>query len=383
MTSRPLTLAALGAGLVLAAALACAGAKPAAPLGPPTGPTLRELARGRIHVGTAVTLQGLGDPDYARLLAEQYDIVVAENAMKLDQLQPARGRFEFGAADALVGFAQAHGMVVRGHCLIWHNQARWLFRPTRKTDGWDTGYALVPGIAAADLPAILAEHVRTVVSHFKGKVAYWDVVNEAIADNLPPGLSVDASLRSDGWAQAYPGKTRHQYIEDAFRIAHQADPAAKLFYNEYGNEGLRGWGHKSDYTYQLVKRLLADGVPIHGVGLQMHLDASGYPLDDGFAENLKRFTDLGLEVHVTELDVRISTPPSALALERQKELYRDLLRAALANPKVTAFLTWGLDDGHSWIPQFYPGKGAGLPFDAGYGAKPAFHGMQEALGEKQ
>jgi endo-1,4-beta-xylanase len=372
--NRPLLLVTLGA-----LGVSCAARQPA-PNPVPTGAPLRALARGRIHLGTAVAVEPLrDDPAYRARLAEQYDILVAENAMKFDQVEPSRGQFEFRQADALVDFAVAHEMVVRGHCLLWHNQSRWLFRPTRRAGGFDAQYELVAGVDRADLPAILAHHVTTVVGHFKGRVAYWDVVNEAIADELPRGLPVERALRGDGWSRAYPGKTPLQWIEDAFRLAHEADPDAKLFYNEYGSEGLHGWGFKSDYTYALVKRLLADGVPIHGVGLQMHLDATGYPLDDHLAEELARFTALGLEVHVTEADIRLHLPPSAAALERQRDLYKQLLQAALANPRVTAFLTWGLDDGHSWVPQFYPGQGAALPFDASYGAKPAYFGLREAL----
>jgi endo-1,4-beta-xylanase len=341
------------------------------PLGPPTGPTLRSLADGRILIGTAVAATPAwnvdplhDDPTYAALVADQFNVIVPENVMKFDQVEPSRGTFRFTDADAVVAFAQAHQQVVRGHCLLWHRQSGWLF---------DDAGTLVSGVAAADLPAILQEHVTTVVEHFKGQVAYWDVVNEAIADDQAAGLSVEASLRNAAWARYYPraaGEKKYKWIEDAFRAAHAADPDAKLFYNEYGDEGLNGWGHKSDYTYALVKQLLADGVPVHGVGMQMHVDTSGYPLNDHFAENVKRFTDLGLEVHVTELDVKVTTG----GLEAQKAVYQGLLEAALANPGVTAFLTWGLDDGHSWLT-----SGSPLPFDASYGAKPAFYGLQAAL----
>jgi len=339
---------------------------------PPTGPALRDLAEGRILIGTAVAATPEWDadplhtdPTYAALVAEQFNVIVPENVMKFDQVEPSRGTFDFTNADAVVAFAQAHDQVVRGHTLLWHRQSRWLF---------DDAGNLVSGVAAADLPAILQSHVTTVVDHFKGQVAYWDVVNEAIGDNQVAGLSVEASLRDAAWAKYYPraaGEKKYKWIADAFIAAHAADPEAKLFYNEYGDEGLNGWGHKSDYTYNLVKQLQDDGVPIHGVGMQMHVDTGGYPLNDGFAANVKRFTDLGLEVHVTELDVKITSG----GYDAQKAVYKGLLRAALASG-VTAFLTWGLDDGHSWIT-----TGAPLPFDASYGAKPAYYGLQEALQE--
>jgi endo-1,4-beta-xylanase len=338
---------------------------------PPTGTPLRDLGSGRILIGTAVAVDPLrNDASYRALLAAQYDILVAENAMKFDQVEPSRGSFFWDDADFLVDFAQSNGMAIRGHNLVWHQQSGWLS---------SDGTSLKAGISAAELPAILENHVKTLVGRYAGKVAYWDVVNEAIADGLPAGKTVEGSLRQSFWYTYYPGATRLQYIEDAFQWAHQADPSAKLFYNEYGAEGLTGWSNKSDYTYALVQKLLDDGVPIHGVGLQMHIDATGYPLNDHFDLELKRFTDLGLEVHVTEADVRIRLPASDAELATQSDTYQGLLAACLANPGATAFLTWGLDDGHSWVPSYFSGWGAALPFDQGYGAKPAYYGLQAAL----
>jgi endo-1,4-beta-xylanase len=364
--------------LLLVGLSACGGGSDQPDLAPPTGPTLRSLADGKILVGTAVAASPhwgndplADDEAYRRLLAEQYNVLVAENAMKFDQLETARGEFRWTDADRVVAFAEEHGMAVRGHTLLWHQQSGWL---------WDGEGNLRSGIDPADLPAILEQHVTTVVGRYMGRIAYWDVVNEAIADGRGPDLTVEETLRDVAWAKHYPTGT-YQWIADAFTFAHAADPDAKLFYNDYGNESLArsGWpGNKPDHVYALVKRLVDDGVPIHGVGMQMHIEAGGYPLDAGFAEQVKRFTDLGLEVHITELDVRIPVPVTSAGLETQKRVYRELLRASLETG-VTAVLTWGLDDGHSWVPGFFSGYGAALPFDEAYNAKPAFYGMQEAL----
>jgi endo-1,4-beta-xylanase len=360
--------------LVCSVLAACGSASTSDP--GPSGPTLRSLAEGRILIGTAAALSPLqSDPAYAARLTEQYDLVTPENAMKFDQVEPSRGSFTFTSADAIVSFAQAHDMVVRGHCLLWQWQSAWL---------WNNGN-LQPAIAAADLPTILHDHVDTVVRHFKGKVAYWDVVNEALGNTDSTGtLSVENSLANNAWTKYYPlatGEKKYKWIEDAFNIAHAADPDAKLFYNEVGDEGLNGWNYRGKYTYALVQQLLADGVPIHGVGMQMHIDTNGYPLNDNFAAEVKRFTDLGLEVHITEMDVRLLLPAGDAMLAAQKATYKSILTAALANPKVTALVTWGLDDGHSWIPGsgIYPGYGAALPFDDAYNAKPAYYGLLEAL----
>ncbi len=357
--------------LVLALGLsACGGGGGDKPTPPPVGTALRDLAQGRILMGTAVAIGPLRtDSGYQALLAQQYDLVVAENAMKFGLIEPSRGTFFWDDADEIVKFAQDHGMAIRGHNLVWHQQAGWL-----SPDGTSLG----AGVQASDLPTLLENHIRTVVGRYAGKIAAWDVVNEALADGLPAGRTVEGSLRQSFWTTYYPAASKLQFIEDAFRWAHEADPAAKLFYNEYGAEGLSST--KSAYLYALVQRLLADDVPIHGVGLQMHIDASGFPLNDGFADEVKRFTDLGLEVQITEADVRIAVPPSQSALDTQASIYQGLLTACLQNPKVTAFLTWGLDDGHSWIPNTFPGYGAGLPFDASYAPKPAFDALVAALG---
>ncbi len=271
------------APLVLALGLAACGGGGDAPQPPPppAGTALRDFAQGRILVGTAVAVDPLGsDAAYRALLAQQYDLVVAENAMKFGLIEPSRGSFFWTDADAIVSFAQQHGMAVRGHTLVWHSQAGWLS---------PNGTSLGAGVKGSDLPTILQNHIQLVVGRYAGKVAAWDVVNEAVADGLGRGLTVEQSLRTSFWTTYYPGTSRLQFIEDAFRWAHTADPAAKLFYNDYGAEGLSAT--KSDYVYALVQRLQRDGVPIDGVGLQMHIGASGYPLDDGFADQVKRFTD--------------------------------------------------------------------------------------------
>lgn len=374
------TVAAL---LAAASLLACGGSSnsdsgttgPTGPTGStgPSGPTLRSLATGKLHLGVAVATDPLrSSATYAGLIGDQFDMVVAENVMKFDQVEPSRGNFQYGNADSIVAFAQAHGMTVRGHTLLWHSQSAWLFGTSSIPQG-QTG-TLPAGVVETDLPGILANHINNVVGHFKGKVACWDVVNEALTDNYDAVTSLEGAIRDDAWAHFYQVKgetiTRYRWIEDAFRAADAVDPDVKLFYNDYGAEALGS--PKGEYLYQLVKQLKDDGVPIDGVGFQMHI---GLAVPAGFADQVKRFTDLGLEVHITEADVGIkNNPPTDADLAQQKQVYQSLMEIALANPKVTAVLVWGLDDGHTWRTGKSP-----LLFDGTYHAKPAFYGVQAAL----
>jgi endo-1,4-beta-xylanase len=162
----------------------------------------------------------------------------------------------------------------------------------------------------------------------------------------------------------------------AFRWAHDADPAAKLFFNETGAEGL---GARSDAVYNLVRGLRQRGVPIDGVGLESHFDLNPPPMSD-IAANMRRLNALGLETAITELDVRIPLPASAHDLERQRAIYNGLLSTCVAARSCKTFVSWGFTDKVSWIPGTYPGYGAALPFDENYNPKPAYFGLRAALG---
>lgn len=317
-----------------------------------TGATLRSLAqaRGR-YIGAAVAPGPLlSEPVYAETLAREFNMLTPENALKFGRTHPSRDRYTFQDADAIVAFAQANGMAVRGHTLVWHEVLpRWL------TAG---------AFARDELLAILHEHITTVVGRYRGRIAAWDVVNEA--------------LGSDGvWRNTFWYKTiGPEYVDLAFRWAREADPQARLFYNDYGGEGL---GRKSDAIYALARGMKQRGVPIDGVGLQMHvrLDASPEPAD--VVASLQRLAALGLEVHITEMDVRIQGQATEEKLARQASIHRDMLRVCLAAENCRAFVFWGFTDRHSWIPRYFPGWGAALPFDEAYRPKPAYRALIEAL----
>jgi endo-1,4-beta-xylanase len=296
----------------------------------------------------------LEQPEYAAALAREFNILTPENAMKFRSLHPEPDRYTFEGADAIVHFAMKHNLKVRGHTLVWHHPAEvpaWLSEKEYSRE---------------EMMRILRDHIHTVVGHFRGKVQAWDVVNEAVEE--------DGSLRDTIWLRSIGP----DYLELAFRWAHEADPNARLFYNDYGAEGLN---RKSDAIYGLVKRLRGKGVPIHGVGLQMHVGLTWYPRPREVAANIKQLNDLGLEVHITEMDVRIQdgTGTREERLAAQARIYREMLEVCLAAENCKAFVMWGFTDHHSWIPWFTGKPDAALIFDESYHPKPAYHALAAAL----
>ncbi|MBO3841491.1 MAG: endo-1,4-beta-xylanase [Candidatus Brockarchaeota archaeon] len=314
-------------------------------------PPLKVLAEKQgIYIGAAVGADQLRIREYAETLSREFNILTTENALKFERVHPERNVYSFAEADAIVSFAEANGMKIRGHTLVWHNQLpEWITHGNYSREEWIS---------------ILYEHITTVVSRYKGRVYAWDVVNEAVDD--------DGSLRKTIWLR----NIGPEYIEMVFRWAHEADPQALLFYNDYGAEGL---GVKSDAVYNLVKSLLEKGVPIHGVGLQMHVSTEHYPTPQEISANIKRLSDLGLDIHITEMDVRLKLPAESADLVRQAEIYRDVLMVCLSSEKCTAFVMWGFTDRYSWIPEFFSGYGSALIFDESYNPKPAYYYILKSL----
>ncbi len=300
-------------------------------------------------VGAAVKSSLLTDGRYAGVLARHFNYLTAEFEMKWDAIERARGSNDFRAGDAIVAFGQAYGMKIKGHALIWHGS----------TPGW------LGALPVTDFRAAFENHIRTVGEHFRGRVVAWDVVNEAIAD--------DGSLRDSVFRQ----KLGDQYIADAFRLARQADPEALLFYNDYGGEGLTV---KADRIYSLVQGLRAQGVPIDGVGLQMHVNAASRPSDASITANVRRLAGLGLLVNISEMDVRIRDVPGTTPtrLDTQKSVYHAIVGICVAEPRCDGVTLWGFTDAHSWIDAQF-GADDPLIFDEQYAVKPAYYGVLDAL----
>ncbi len=292
-------------------------------------------------------------PDYARAVADHFDVVVSENHFKMAHVWKGPREYDFAEADWLVDWAAQNGQLVRGHTLLWHESVPDFLRD-------------LPPHEVRDL---VRDYITAFVSRYRGKIWQWDVVNEALAnpaDGGPP-------LRDTFWLATLGP----DYIADAFRWAHAADPSARLYYNDYRMEFP---GPKADAARELVRTLRAAGVPVHGVGWQSHFDHHERPVP-GVLANARRLQASGLEVGITEFDAAIplSWGVSRGELASQADCYSAFLALAREGGFST-FTLWGLHDGVSWLPRFTKGKkGAALLFDRHLAPKPAFHAVAESI----
>ena len=326
---------------------------PAATPGPPYSDVapLRDAAAatGRL-VGAALFSSRLGsDASYTGAAGRHFNYVTAEWEMKWDPVQRTPGVYDFSGADRIVEFAEARAMKVKGHALVWHGA----------TPAW------VGTLSPPELRIAFEDHIRTVAGRYRGRLWAWDVVNEAIDDS-------QSGLRSTVFSRGLGP----DYVAEAFRLARQADPEAQLIYNDYGGEGLN---RKSNDVYNLVRDLRQRGL-VDGVGLQMHVSATSLPALADVAANIRRLASLGLQVKISEMDVRVRDVPgdAAAKLERQRQVYRDVVAACVAEPRCEAVTFWGFTDAHSWIDGFF-GADDPLLFDEQYRAKPAFFGVQDGF----
>lgn len=317
-----------------------------------TPPPVRAAAapprRAPIPLGTALdwnTVQA--DDGLRQAFLTHFDQMTPENELKLFSLEPRKGQFAFHNADAMVDWARANGKRVRGHVLVYGNQLpHWL-----KDTQWTRD----------QLIEILRNHIQTVMSHFKGRITEWDVVNEAVVDY------------GDGWTpNLWYQVIGPDYVEMAFRFAHEADPSAKLFYNDNGID-LPDHPHTVQVR-ALLSRLLTEGTPVDAVGMENHM--SNRYKADGFQvrETMRRFEALGLDVAVTEMDVPNDTGLTGDAeLNAQRDTFMGAAWACRMEPRCASFSSWGVTDRYSWInPALTP-----LMFDATYAAKPAFYAVED------
>ncbi|KRD44597.1 endo-1,4-beta-xylanase [Cellulomonas sp. Root930] len=311
--------------------------------------TLKDLstAAGK-DIGFALAPARLSESGYKSVADSEFSLVVAENAMKWDATEPSQNSFSYGAGDQVASYAASTGKKLYGHTLVWHSQL----------PGW------VNNLSGTALESAMTNHVTNVATHFKGKVVAWDVVNEAFDDN--------GGRRSDS---PFQQKLGNGYIETAFRAARAADPTAKLCINDYNTDAVNS---KSTAIYNLVKDFKARGVPIDCVGFQSHLIIGQVP--STMQQNLQRFADLGVDVRITELDIRMQTPSDATKLATQAADYKKVFQICLAVTRCQGVTIWGITDRYSWVPDTFPGQGAALVWDENYAKKPAYDAIASAFG---
>ena len=333
--------------------------------------SLKEVYAGKFLIGAAADLRGYSDAELANIKT-QYDILTPENCMKPQPIHPSEDTYNFATADAMVEWCRQNGVKVWGHTLVWHAQTgRWFFQDS-------TGQPATREVVMERLK----KHIFTVVGRYKGRVVGWDVVNEAIADS---GVGKTENLRKRSWYTAIGPDV----LTMAFKWAHEADPDAKLFYNDYNIEqGAVGDSGKHASSMILLKRLIAEGAPITGVGIQGH-----WHLETNLADVEKAITDyasLGLEVSITELDVTATGSNSgAFGFRRgnvtipkenylkQAEVYKKLFEIFKRHSGVIDRVTfWGISDNRSWRW----GQDA-LLFDRQLQPKPAFNAVIEVGSE--
>jgi endo-1,4-beta-xylanase len=333
-------------------------------------------------VGTRHVMAGDDSPELA-LVARQYNTITPENLLKFEEVHPEPDRYNFEPADRYVDFGEKHGMWIVGHTLVWHNQTPlWAFET-------EDGKPLDRETALANMK----EHIATVVGRYKGRIDAWDVVNEAIDDNgkLRTGPVGPPGRRGEPWHAAIGD----DYIEHAFRLAHEADPDAELYYNDF-NE----WNTKKiEAISKLITTLKEKGVRIDGLGLQGHWGMD-YPKIDEIDHMLTEYGKLGVKLMITELDVNIVAKENTgadigqrdaagrgartLPDDQQQALtqrYADIFKVLLKHrDKLDRVTFWGVHDGHTWL------NDRGTPnhpllFDRQMQPKPAFEAVLEAASD--
>ena len=315
-------------------------------------------------MGVAVSPQGLKRPEEAQLIVQNFGSMTPENAMKMGPIHPRENEYYWKDADSIVAFARQHHLKLRGHCLCWHNQTpRWLFIDSSKNP--------VDTVSKEVLLKRLKDHITAVVTRYKDVIYAWDVCNEVISDNP------NEYFRNSAWYKI----CGEDFVAKAFEYAHEADPKALLFYNDYNETN----PVKREKIFRMVKGLKDAGVPINGVGLQSHW--SMHEITSGQIDStLSRFAELGLKIQITELDLKVQhngprarldsiagyTPEKEQLQTAQYEMIFKLFRKY--KDVISAVTFWNVSDKYSWLDR-RGGKAYPLLFDTTYQPKKAYFGV--------
>ncbi len=348
--------------------------------GQPPSPqmALKDVYKDAFYIGAAINRAQIYGDDVrgVNIVKEHFNSITTENVLKWESVHPKPTTYDFAAPDKFVEFGQKNGLVTIGHTLVWHNQTpKWVFQD-------DKGNPISKG-ALIDR---MRDHIHKVVGRYKGRIKSWDVVNEA--------LDEDGTLRQTPWLKTIG----EDYIEMAFRFAHEADPKAELYYNDYSLENVP----KRKGAVELIRKLKAKGVPVYGVGLQGH-DNLDWPSAEKQDETISAFKDLGVKVSITELDITVLPSPTKQVTaeitatsestadlnpytgglpgslqqklaERYAALFKVFLKHRESIDRVTF---WGVTDADSWKNN-WPAKGRTdypLLFDRNGVPKPAFEAV--------
>lgn len=297
--------------------------------------SLKTYFEDKFKIGAAINTRTIKEE--APLLKEQFNSITAENEMKFEEIQPLKGQFNFEISDQFLNFAEENGMGLRGHTLVWHNQTPdWFFKDEEGND-----------VTRDVLLERMKEHIETVVGRYKGRIYAWDVVNEAISDEE------GVFLRPSKWLDIIG----EDFLDHAFKFAHAVDPEAKLFYNDYNESS----PEKREKIYTLISGMKARGVPIHGMGMQAHWNLYDPSLKD-IEDAIVRYSELGVEIHVTEMDVSVfkfddkrtdltePTPEMETLQAERYEAFFDLFKKHAS--KITSVTFWGVSDRYTWLNDF-------------------------------
>jgi endo-1,4-beta-xylanase len=310
----------------------------------------------RVPIGVAIDTYHLSNNEtYRNLIILHFNSIVAEWQMKMNVIYPKQNEYSWNASDYIANFSQTNHMILHGHALLWH----------QSTPDWVTQF----NGTNEEFELIVKNYIQTVVSRYKGIVQSWDVVNEAF---------LDSGYRDTIFYQ----RMGVDYLKKAFIWAHEADPTVKLYYNDFS---LLGNPQKINLTIHEITKLVNESVPIHGIGIQGHINSNSPNLIT-INQSLQQWNALGLEIRISELDIAMNPKGyfprfSQQIAELQKIRYHDVVSLFMKCPRLTGITLWGLSDAYSWIPSFQGHTDWPLLFDDNFKPKPAVLGFLTALQE--